>query len=402
MHKPDTLEPARRVMLVVILGVLSMLAPLGIDMYLPGMPSIARDLAASPSAVQLTLSGFMLGFACGQLMHGPLADSLGRRRVLLAGTLAYGLFSLLCARVQSIEALVGLRFLQGVGGAASSTVVLALMRDIYDRKEDFARMMSFVTLVMMVAPLAAPLLGGQLLAWSGWRAVFWLLAGFALAATAMIWHFIPETLPQEGRPPLRLGLTVRNYLGLLGHRQVMGLILASAFPAGGLFAFITAGPFVYIELYGVSPQRFGLYFGLNVVTMSCFTLLNGRLVRRVGVRRMLALGLGLNCLAGLWVGAVALLGLGFWPLVVGVMVFVGSIAAIGSNATALAMGDLPRLAGTLSSLAGMLRFGAGALFAAFVALLPHDTPVSMALTMAGCGVAALGVYVAMGRTPKSR
>jgi DHA1 family bicyclomycin/chloramphenicol resistance-like MFS transporter len=400
MTRPDALGESRRILLVVILGVLSMLAPLGIDMYLPGMPSMARDLGVSPNAAQLTLSGYMLGFAFGQLIHGPLADSLGRRRVLIAGTLAYGLFSLLCGLAASVEALVGLRFLQGVGGAASSIVVFALMRDIYDRKEDLARMMSFVSLVMMAAPLLAPLVGGYLLLWSGWRAVFWLLAAVGLAAVLLAWRAIPETLPREGRPPLRLGGTIRNFRALLGRREVMGHLLAASFPVGGMFAFITAGSFVYIDFYGVSPQRFGYFFGLNVMTMTCFILLNGRLVRRVGVRRMLECGLAINCLAGLWLACVVLLDLGaggFWPLVGGVMLFVGSIAAIGSNATALAMAGYPHLAGTLASLGGMLRFGAGGLIGALVALLPSHTPASMALTMTGCGIAAVGTYVVMVR-----
>lgn len=397
MNGSHSLSAGRRILLVVILGVLSMLAPLGIDMYLPGMPAIARDLGASASAVQFTLSGFMLGFALGQLCHGPLSDSLGRKRVLLAGLAGYGLCAVLCALAPSVEALAILRLLQGASGAACATLVFALLRDIYDRKEDFARMMSFVGLVMMLAPLVAPLTGGWLLQWFGWRAIFWFLAFFSVVALAMVWLGIAETLPREGRPPLRLSAMLGNYRRLLGERQVVGRLLTGAFPAGGMFAFITAGAFVYIDLYGVSPQRFGFYFGLNIIGMIFFTVLNGQFVHRAGVERMLRAGLAAHGLAGLWLAAVVWLGLGFPALVAGVVVAVGSVAVVGSNAMALLMSGRPGQTGALSSLAGTIRFGAGALAGALVAMLPSHTAAPMALTMTGCALAAVASHVCLAR-----
>jgi MFS transporter, DHA1 family, multidrug resistance protein len=208
----------------------------------------------------------------------------------------------------------------------------------------------------------------------------------------LVWWGLPETLAEKNRLPLRLGEILRNYFKLLRHRKILGYILTAAFPAGGLFAFLTAASFVYIELYGVSPQHFGFYFGLNVVSIMGITLINGRLVHRVGVLRMLKAGLLLQTTAGLWLVFAVLWGLGFWALVAGVVVFVGAIAAITSNAIAAAMQDYPQLAGTLASLAGTLRFGTGALTGSVVAVLPGQTAISMALTMAACAVLAVASY----------
>ena len=395
--EPGTLK---RILLIVILGMLSMLAPLGIDMYLPGLPAISNELGTTPNAVQFTLSAFMLGFAFGQLVHGPLADSYGRKGVLIAGTLGYCLFSAFCTTVSNIEILVALRFMQGLGGAASGAVVYALLRDLYSRKEDLARMMSFVTLVAMLAPLLAPLAGGYLLLWFGWRAIFRVLAAVSLAAVLLVWLGIPETMAKEYRRPPRLGETMQNFLTLLKRREILGYLLTAAFPAGGMFAFITAGSFVYIDLYGVSPQHFGLYFGLNIISMMCFTVLNARCVRRVGVRHMLRAGLTVQTAAGIWLAVVVTTDLGFRALLPGIIIYVGAIAAITSNAIAAPMSEFPHLAGTLSSLAGTLRFGTGALTGAMVSALPSHTPVSMALTMTLCSLLASASFCLLTKSPR--
>jgi DHA1 family bicyclomycin/chloramphenicol resistance-like MFS transporter len=394
----DRVEKSRGILLIVILGILSMMAPLGIDMYLPGLPSIAEDLQASPKAAQFTLSAFMLGFAFGQLIHGPAADSYGRKRVLIGGTLGYCVFSALCAMASNIEMLVWLRLLQGLGGAASGSIVFALLRDLYSRKEDLARMMSFVTLVTMLAPLMAPLTGGYLLLWFGWRAVFWVLTMVSLLAVFLVWLGVPETLKETGRRPMNMAEMIRNYRRLLTHREVLGYLLTAAFPAGGMFAFITAGSFVYIDLYGVSPQHFGFYFGLNIISMMCFVLVNGRMVQSIGVSRMLKAGLAAQSAAGVWLAVVVFSGLGFWALVAGIVVFVGSIPAITSNAVTSAMSEYPHMAGALSSLAGMLRFGTGSLSGALVAMLPSHTAASMALTMTCCTLLAVASYCLLTRT----
>ncbi|POF59777.1 Bcr/CflA family drug resistance efflux transporter, partial [Vibrio vulnificus] len=284
--------------LFAVLGAIGALTPLAIDMYLPAMPTIARDLGVDAGAVQFTLTAYTAGFALGQLIHGPLADSFGRRPVLLLGVLFFGLAAVVSATTNGIDALTYVRTAQGFAGAAAAVIIQAVVRDMFDR-EDFARAMSFVTLVITIAPLVAPMIGGHLAIWFGWRSIFWVLAFFAVIVIALVWWQIPETLKVENRQPLRFKTTMRNYLKLCCNKTAMGLILSGAFSFSGMFAFLTAGSFVYIDIYGISPDQFGYLFGLNIVAMIIMTSLNGRMVKKVGSHFMLRLGLTVQLIAGL-------------------------------------------------------------------------------------------------------
>ncbi|MGC9459960.1 Bcr/CflA family multidrug efflux MFS transporter, partial [Vibrio genomosp. F10] len=230
----------------------------------------------------------------------------------------------------------------------------------FDR-DDFARAMSFVTLVMTIAPLLAPMIGGHLAIWFGWRSIFWVLAVFAVVVILLVVWKIPETLPVEKRHPLRLGTTIRNYLGLFRNPTAMGLIFSGAFSFAGMFAFLTGGSFVYIDIYGVRPDQFGYLFGLNIVAMIIMTSINGRLVKRVGSHAMLRFGLVIQLIAGIGLLGSWLLDLGLWGTVPFVVLFIGTISTIGSNTMGLLLSGYPNMAGTASSLAGTLRFGTGSI-----------------------------------------
>ena len=249
-------------MLFLVLGAIGALTPLAIDMYLPAMPTIAKDLGVTAGEVQITLTAYTAGFALGQLLHGPLADSYGRKPVLLIGVFFFAIASVVSATTHGIEALTLVRTAQGFAGAAAAVIIQAVVRDMFDR-EDFARTMSFVTLVMTVAPLVAPMIGGYLALWFGWRSIFWVLAIFAVIVILAVIIKIPETLPVENRQPLRFKTTIRNYARLCKNPTVMGLIFSGAFSFSGMFAFLTAGSFVYIDIYGVRPDLFGYLFGLE-------------------------------------------------------------------------------------------------------------------------------------------
>ncbi|WP_235895530.1 Bcr/CflA family multidrug efflux MFS transporter, partial [Yersinia alsatica] len=190
-----------------------MLMPLAIDMYLPAMPTIAQEFGVESGAVQMTLSAYVLGFAIGQMFYGPMADSIGRKPVIFWGTLIFALAGMACAMAQSIEQLINMRFLHGLSAAAASVVINALMRDMFT-KDDFSRMMSFVVLVMTIAPLMAPIIGGALLVWFSWHAIFWTMAGAALVAAILVSLFIKETLPQEKRQRFHLRTTIGNFATL--------------------------------------------------------------------------------------------------------------------------------------------------------------------------------------------
>lgn len=383
-------------LLFLVLGAIGALTPLAIDMYLPAMPAIAKDLGVSAGAVQMTLTAYTAGFAIGQLLHGPLADSYGRRPVLLIGVLLFGIAATVSATTQGIEALTYVRAAQGFAGAAAAVVIQAVVRDMFDR-EDFARAMSFVTLVMTVAPLAAPMIGGHLGIWFGWRSIFWVLAIFAAVVIALVVWKIPETLSAENRQPLRFRNTIRNYVQLSRNPVAMGLVFSGAFSFAGMFAFLTAGSFVYIDIYGVDPDQFGYLFGLNIVAMIIMTSLNGRMVKRVGSHAMLRFGLLIQLCAGIGLFIAWLLNLGLWGIVPFVVLFIGTLSTIGSNSMGLLLSGYPKMAGTASSLAGTLRFGTGSVVAAIVAMMPSDVEWPMIVVMTACSVLSSLFYWTLGR-----
>ena len=279
-------------------------------------------------------------------------------------------------------------------------VINALMRDIYP-KEEFSRMMSFVMLVTTVAPLVAPMVGGAVLVWFSWHAIFWILAVAALLASAMIAFFISETLPPERRQKFHIRTTLGNFATLFRHKRVLSYMLASGFSFAGMFSFLSAGPFVYININHVSPQHFGYYFALNIVFLFLTTLINSRNVRRFGAVKMFKLGLLVQLAMGLWLLAVSAVGLGFWALVIGVAVYLGCIAMISSNAMAVILDDFPHMAGTASSLAGTLRFSIGALVGAVLSMAPGKSAWPMVTSMALCSIVAVLFYVYASR-PRDR
>ncbi|EPL8095864.1 Bcr/CflA family multidrug efflux MFS transporter [Morganella morganii] len=369
--------------LIFILGLLSMLMPLAIDMYLPSMPTIARDFGVTEGDVQMTLNSYLIGFAAGQLVYGPMADALGRKPVILGGTLIFALASAGCAMSQDIGTFIGMRGLHGFAAAAASVVINALMRDMFT-KDEFSRSMSFVVLVMTVAPLLAPIMGGMMMLWFSWHAIFWTIMIAALIAALLVLFFIRETLPKERRQPFRLRIMLGQFVTLFRQKQVLCYMVASGFSFAGMFSFLSAGSFVYIQLYGLTELEFGYCFALNIVFLFIMTTINSRYVRRFGALNMLRTGLVVQLLAGCWLVLAASADLGFVALMIGVACYVGNIAMITSNAMAVILDDYPHMAGTASSLAGVLRFGIGAGVGAVVASFNMTTVWPMVGAMALC------------------
>lgn len=383
-----TTRPHSSFSIIFILGLLAMLMPLSIDMYLPALPVIAEQFGVPAGSAQMTLSTYILGFALGQLLYGPMADSLGRKPVILGGTLVFAGAAAACAMSQSIDHLIVMRFFHGLAAAAASVVINALMRDIYP-KEEFSRMMSFVMLVTTVAPLVAPMVGGAVLVWFSWHAIFWILALAALLASAMIFFFIKETLPAEHRQKFHIRTTLGNFASLFRHKRVLSYMLASGFSFAGMFSFLSAGPFVYIELNHVSPQHFGYYFALNVVFIFVLTMINSRFVRRVGALNMFRIGLWIQFVMAMWMVVTAFFDVGFWTLVVGIAAFVGCISMVSSNAMAVILDEFPHMAGTASSLAGTFRFGIGAIVGALLSLATFTSAWPMLWSIALCATGSI-------------
>ena len=395
-----TTRPHSSFKIVFILGLLAMLMPLSIDMYLPALPVISAQFGVPAGSAQMTLSTYILGFALGQLLYGPMADSLGRKPVILGGTLVFAGAAVACALAQTIDHLIFMRFLHGLAAAAASVVINALMRDIYP-KEEFSRMMSFVMLVTTIAPLVAPMAGGAVLVWFSWHVIFWILALAALLASAMIFFFIDETLPVERRQKFHIRTTIGNFASLFRHKRVLSYMLASGFSFAGMFSFLSAGPFVYIELNHVSPQHFGYYFALNIVFLFIMTIINSRFVRRVGALNMFRAGLWIQFVMAIWLVVSAFLGVGFWALVVGVAAFVGCVSMVSSNAMAVILDEFPHMAGTASSLAGTFRFGIGAIVGALLSMATFTTAWPMLWAMAFCATSSILFYLYASRPRKA-
>ena len=273
--------------LALILGALAAFGPLSIDMYLPALPTIAADFGTTTAAVQQTLSVFFVGLALGQLFYGPIADRVGRRTPLLFGCAMYAVVSLLCMFAPSVAWLMGLRFLQALGSAAGVVIGRSVVRDLFDERKS-ARMYSFLVLVMGIAPITAPLIGGQLLIAFGWRAIFLVLAGFGLLCLALVWFGLDESLPAERRTREGLGHTLRVYGGLLADGRYMGFALAGGLASAAMFAYISGSAFVFIELNGVPPDRFGFFFGVNAFGLIAASQLNRRLLERYTSVELLA------------------------------------------------------------------------------------------------------------------
>jgi DHA1 family bicyclomycin/chloramphenicol resistance-like MFS transporter len=366
-----------------VLGILSGMAALSIDMYLPAFPAIASDLEVADSAVQLTLGIFLLGFALGQAIHGPLSDRFGRKPVILWGLVLYGLASAGCALSLEIEQLYIARLLQGMVGAAGSVLARAVIRDLY-QGESLAKAMSWLMLIMTAAPMLAPLIGSVMLEFFDWRAIFWVLAGFSVVWFILIVLIIPETRPRGPGLSLRPSSLLRAYGQVLGHRQAMGYALTCGFAFGGMFAYITATPFIYMNLFGVSPTGYAALFALNVAGMAMGSLLNSRYLGRLGRDGMIRVLTGTLALAAILLVFSGATGWGgLWGLVLPLLIYVGCLGALAANCIAGTLDFFHHTAGTASSVFGVLQFGLGSLGGALTSLLNDGSALPMTLVILG-------------------
>ena len=374
-----------------ILSALVAFAPMSIDMYLPALPSLERYFATGTASVQHTLASFFLGLTVGQLLYGPIADRYGRKPPLYFGLALYVLVSAGCALVPSIGSLIVLRFLQALSGCVGMVVARAVVRDLYDHQES-ARVYSVLLMVMGIAPIVAPLAGGYLLAWLGWRSIFWVLALFGVACLIAVKAALPETIPRNmPRVPLSAALT--NYASLLADRRYLGYALSGGFGQAGMFAYISGSPFVLIDLYGVPAHYYGWLFGLNATGIVAFTQMNRRLLLRFDADRVLDFGNLAGCvmcvllLVMAWTNVAGLIGM-LVPLF-----FVVSLRGLTfPNAAAGAMAPFPEKAGSASALLGSVQFAIAAMASAAVGLFHNGTAVPMAAVVGICGLLAFISY----------
>ncbi|HEY6780171.1 MAG TPA: multidrug effflux MFS transporter [Thermoleophilaceae bacterium] len=380
-----------RTQLVLLLGALSAFGPISMDTYLPGLPQLADDVGASAAATQLTLTTCLIGLALGQVIAGPISDALGRRRPLLGGLALFTLASLLCAAAPDVWTLAAARLVQGAAGAAGIVIGRAVVRDLHAGSE-LARFLALVLIVNAVAPIAAPVVGGQLLHVTDWRGIFAVLAG--IGVLLLIWTAL--TLRESLRPQLRhrggLTATLSVFSRLLGDRRFLGYVLACGFVFAAMFAYIAGSPFVLQELYGISEQAFSLVFAVNAAGIMLLSWIGGRIVERVGPAAVFGSGLALQVVGALALLAVVAMGGGLAAVLVCLFCVVASIGLVFPTATALALADHPDAAGSASGLLGVCQYLLGALAAPLVGLGGENSALPLGIVIAACSLASVVSY----------
>ena len=386
---------------ILILGALSAFGPLAIDFYLPGFPAMALAFATDEKHIQTTLAAYFLGLSLGQLAYGPVADRFGRRIPLLVGVTLFTLASLACAFAPSLDALIAARFVQALGGCAGMVLSRAIVSDKCDAVAS-AKVFSQLMLVMGLAPILAPMLGGLLVNVYGWQSIFIALTGFSALAALAVALGLPESLPANvPRQPLSGAL--RQYGRLLKDREFLGHALTGGIAMAGMFAYIAGSPFVFIKLYGVPAEHYGWLFGSNAAGFILVAQVNARLLAKRQPAFLLARTVWVYLAAG-----VALLGISalhteqLWPLLIPLFICIASLGCIIPNASACAMNGQGARAGSASAMLGFLQFSVAAGAASLVGVLHDGTAMPMAMVITLCGVLAVTIGMATRRVYQAR
>ena len=369
--------------LIILLASMIAITPLAIDMYLPAMPAIAQELHSTITAVQKSLSVYLAAYALGMLLFGPLADALGRRPLALFGLSGFAMASLGLSQVDSIDSFLVCRAAQALCGAASSVVVPGIIRYLY--REHTAKGMSYMSMIMMLAPLLAPSIGSGIMWFSSWRYIFVVQAVYAALIAFFAWRYLPEIKAASASRKIAF---FNGYRIVLSRRAAQPLILTIVFSAFAFFCFLTAIPFVYIKYFGVSEQFFGVLFGMNVLVLMLANWLNSRLVTRLGSPTMLRIGLASALISASLLCGFNYFNMGLWYTVAAIAPLMASLSLVTTNTDALIVMQFPDNSGTASAVVGTLRFGSGALAGPLLAMLYTGTALPFALLMLG-GVAGI-------------
>jgi MFS transporter, DHA1 family, multidrug resistance protein len=367
--------------LVVLLGSLTAMGPVAIDMYLPSLPAIGTGLHATAGETQATVSAFLAGMAVGQLFYGPASDRIGRRQPILLGAMIYVTASIACGFAASPAMLIAGRFVQALGACAGAVVARAVVRDRFGHTET-ARMLSLLMLIMGLAPILAPLLGGALLGLGGWRLNFWFMAAFGVAVGLAALFRLKESRSAETTAHAATESPMQAYLALMREPRLVGYALAGALNGATLFTYIASSPDLLIKTYGIAPAAFGWVFGLNAVGIIGSNQVNRFLLRRRTVDQVLARASLVAVGVAILLMLAAVTGIGErWSVLPLLLVLLSSYGFLQGNTMAGALNVDPRRAGAISALMGSVSFGMGALASAAAGLLHDGTPRPMAVVM---------------------
>ena len=394
---PGASEPARTAGLIAVLGALTAIAPLTTDMYVPALPSMGDALNAGSTSIQLTLTSFLIGLIAGQVVIGPISDSLGRRKLLLWGMAGFALTSLLCALAPGVEALIAARFLQGATGAIGMVLARAIITDRFHGR-DVPRYFAVLSQILGVAPVIAPVIGGAILSVSTWRAVFLVLALVGVLLLVSVLVKVPETLPPERRRKDGLAGTFRTMGRLTRERSFMGYALVLACASASLFSYISGSSFIFEHLHGTSATMYSAVFAVNAAGMLTMGALFGRLSARVPVNRLLTVAVGLSLLGALaQVVVVAVAGETFAGTWITLFVAIGSIGMLFPATMTLGQTLGRATPGAASALMGGLQFLFGAIASPLVGLFGESSSLPMAVIMLAAMLLAVLALVALAR-----
>ncbi|HET9237372.1 MAG TPA: Bcr/CflA family multidrug efflux MFS transporter [Oligoflexus sp.] len=385
--------------LVLILGSLTALGPLSVDMYLPAFPNMASTLGTNLSSVETSLASYFAGLSFGQLFYGPLADRYGRKGPLLIGLAIYALASVACAMAQSIEAVIALRFMQALGACGGMVIPRAIVRDRFEHQES-ARIFSLLMLIMGVAPILAPLLGGYFSLNFGWRSIFWFLVAFSSLAIVGAGMFLPET--HGAHPEHKMKGSFSTFGRILRDREFLRYTLSGSIAQAGMFAYITGSPFVFIEYFGIPADKFGWVFGSNALGLIAVSQLNARLLRTFSYEKILTVAIRIVAVAGTLLMIAGVANAGLWAVMIPLFLYVATLGATFPNAAAGALASQGRNAGSASAMLGTLQMMAASL-ASFILSKMHATSAAPMTVIVGvCGLLSLLIFTLMKKPQESK
>ena len=372
----------------IVLGLLSAVGPFAIDMYLPALPSITRDLHASDAAAQGSLLSFFLAVALGQVIYGPVSDSFGRKAPLYFGALLYVIGTIGCGLAPSIEWLIVARFVQGLGACAGMTIPRAIVRDLHTGHQA-ARLMSLIMLVFSVSPILAPVTGSLVTEFGTWRDVFWVISVLGLASLAVAVFLLVETRPAAERIAFDAGAVARNYLELLRDRHYLGVVFIGGFGMASFFAYLAGASFIYIDHFGLKPTQFSFVFSINAISFIGMAQLTGRFGRRFGLPRVVNGAVASYLTTTTALLALTLAGVDSVFVLAGLLfVSFGAMGLVIPSTAALALENYGSTAGTASALMGTLQLVAGAVVIGVVSTFTTGSPLPMVLAMVVCALIA--------------
>ncbi|WP_343783774.1 multidrug effflux MFS transporter [Alkalibacillus silvisoli] len=386
-----------RLKLLLMLGALTALVPLTIDMYLPAFPALTEDLNTTNSLTQISLTASLLGIAFGQLIIGSMSDIYGRKRPLVLAISVFVIASFLCAISPNIWFFIVCRFIQGFTGAAGIVLSRSMIRDLYSGS-DMTKMFSLLILVMGLAPILAPVIGGQILIFTSWRGIFTILAIAGALAVLMSLFKVKETLPEERRSAGGLKNTANVFIKLAKQRNFIGFALIQGFVAAALFSYISGSSFILQDLFSLSAQTYGIVFGINALGFITLSQVTGRLVDYVKEERLLIMGFIIALTGGVTLLLAALNGANFWPVMFGLFLIISSVGVLNPTSLSLAMEKQENNAGSAAALLGLFQFIFGGVAAPIVGFLGTESVLPLAMIILVCQICALLSYLLLVRS----